>query len=616
MVAVAALGVAPAAARATVTSSTITNWVSSQPGTPSNSPYLVSYDNSPATTMTVSGTAVGTGNVDLACYYGSGQVINYSPSFTVDTDGRFQTTALSLRSIAGHACRLRAVPAGYESTSDTASFAGPQVAVSEAESVAVGSGPNAGKAYSFYLSGTTFTGSSGWSAPGTPSLNPNPINPGACGGSILEPIDPSFSLATPALDCVGSLLSDDLGAWGGRSEVQIDGRNAYDAASAQSLFTAADDTPASQTLDGFPTLSTTVNWNPSSGLVSSSSVESWVACNGANSEHPTFATCSSFVPTGVQLERDISESDGGRVVTMTDTWSSTDGSDHALDLLYDDYVGIGNSMVTPGYQFPGQGSFSAYAPGQAVPGAGSAPGSILVRSNMNAADGDPAESIGAITFSSAPSGFRFAGENEFEERQVLHVPAGGSTRLTYIYSTGYSVADVQALALAAQDRIASPEIAITSPANGASVSTPTATVAGLAGAGSGIASLAVAGRPVAVGAGGAWSTQVPLNPGANTITAVATDGAGATVQAQVTVLYHPPPAPPPPVRCRVPRTKGLKLPAAEKAIRRAHCRVGKIKRIRSRKVRRGRVVDTRPPVGRRLRAGSKVELFVSNGAAK
>ena len=139
-------------------------------------------------------------------------------------------------------------------------------------------------------------------------------------------MDPDFDIGNFAIDCVGSLMGDDLGAFGGRSEVQVDGQNAYDAASAQALFGAASPNPASQNLTGFPqTMADHVVWDPSTGLLSSQSDESWVECNGQNEEVQVFSTCSSFVRSGVQLERDNTTSDGGRVVTMTDTWSSTDG---------------------------------------------------------------------------------------------------------------------------------------------------------------------------------------------------------------------------------------------------------------------------------------------------
>ena len=173
----------------------------------------------------------------------------------------------------------------------------------------------------------------------------------------------------------------------------------------------------------------------------------------------------------MKLERTTTTSDGGRVVTLTDTWSSTDGQAHSLDLLYDDFVGVlaldnGNA----GYEFPGQSSFSQSSPGSDVPGPSNVPGSILVRTNVTKPDGDPNEAAGAITFGKAPSEFRFPSNNEFEEHNLVLVPAGGSASLSYIYSVGYSVADVSALALAAQDRFEPPSVAIGSPASGTAVS--------------------------------------------------------------------------------------------------------------------------------------------------
>jgi beta-lactam-binding protein with PASTA domain len=82
------------------------------------------------------------------------------------------------------------------------------------------------------------------------------------------------------------------------------------------------------------------------------------------------------------------------------------------------------------------------------------------------------------------------------------------------------------------------------------------------------------------------------------------------------VTYQPPPGTAPVPICKVPKTKGTKLPAAEKALRRAHCKVGRVKKVGSRSVRNGRVTRTSPPAGRKLRAGWKIELFVSNGSRK
>ena len=181
-------------------------------------------------------------------------------------------------------------------------------------------------------------------------------------------------------------------------------------------------------------------------------------------------------------------------------------------------------------------------------GPSSAPGSILVRTNVTAPDGSPSEAVGAITFGSAPSEFRFVSNNEFEEHNVIVVPAGGSASLTYVYSVGYSVADVDQLALAAQDRFQPPSVVIGSPSGGTTASTASTTLSGIVSAGSGIKSLAVDGQSVPIAPNGTWSAEVPLSSGMNMITAVATDGAGATAQAQVAVAttrrrHHPRPAP-------------------------------------------------------------------------
>ncbi len=626
IVAIAVLGILPAAARATVTQSQITSWVSQTTDpqghttTLTNAPYLISFDNPPPTTLQVKGNAPGSqlGNlVDVACFFGSGGSVRLKSNVSITSGNNFDTGAVPLRPIAGHACRLRAVPAGQEGASDSSAFAGPQVAVSEAAlpTATIADGPNVGLPYNYYVNDVTFTGWSAWKAVGTNGCGP-----------YAAPIDPAFTVGNFAIDCAGSLLADDLHAWGGRSEIQVDGRNAYDAASAQALFDRSGGlTNGSRDLSGFPSLTASVNWDPATGLASTNSQEALVACTGSDPYKPVSAAqdCPSFADVGVKLDRDITTSDGGRVVTMTDTWSSADGRSHTVDLLYDDFIGLSSLSTVRGYSFPGQGGFNAYIAGDPVSGAGSAPGSIYVHTNVAAADGNPNEAFGAITFSNAPTGFHVTlapppqpqtppPSNGIEEHVVGSVPAGGSTSLTYIYSVGYTLSDVSGLALAAQDRLQAPAVTIASPANGATVSSPTVMLAGTATAGSGIKSLVVGGQPVTVDSGGMWSAQVPLSPGANTITAVATDGAGAIVQAQVTVAYQPPAAPPA-ARCRVPRTKGMKLSKAERTLRRAHCRVGKIKHVKSHRLARGRVTSTTPRAGRRVPAGSKVRLFVSKG---
>ena len=276
-----------------------------KPPATSNNPYLISFDNPPVgpTTLTVKGTAAGGGSVDIVCY-------------SVDPDGHeaergprggagqrehrdLRLGRRSLEPIAGSVCRLRAVPAGSDGAgNDVSNFAGPTLAVSEAAlPVATIGGTllNHGTPYNFYVNDVTFTGTAAWASPGvTPSTSEV-----GCGGPFAAPIDSLGNVGDYAIDCTGSLLSNDLGAFGGRSEVQIDGRSAYDPASAQALFAASGGHAASQNLSGFPSdLTGNVTWDPTTGLLTSTSDESWVVCNGPNMQVQSFATCPNFVSSG------------------------------------------------------------------------------------------------------------------------------------------------------------------------------------------------------------------------------------------------------------------------------------------------------------------------------
>lgn len=71
--------------------------------------------------------------------------------------------------------------------------------------------------------------------------------------------------------------------------------------------------------------------------------------------------------------------------------------------------------------------------------------------------------------------------------------------------------------------------------------------------------------------------------------------------------------PPPVVRCVVPKLAGKTLKAARAALKKANCKAGKVTRARSRKVKVGRVILSRPKAGTRRPIGSAVALVVSRG---
>jgi hypothetical protein len=63
-------------------------------------------------------------------------------------------------------------------------------------------------------------------------------------------------------------------------------------------------------------------------------------------------------------------------------------------------------------------------------------------------------------------------------------------------------------------------------------------------------------------------------------------------------------------RCVVPKLRGKKLKAARKALTKAHCRTGKVKRRKAGKAKRGRVISSSPKAGARRKRNTKVALVV------
>jgi uncharacterized delta-60 repeat protein len=66
-------------------------------------------------------------------------------------------------------------------------------------------------------------------------------------------------------------------------------------------------------------------------------------------------------------------------------------------------------------------------------------------------------------------------------------------------------------------------------------------------------------------------------------------------------------------RCIVPKAKGKGLRAAKRAVIKAHCTVGKVKKAFSAKVKKGRVIAQSAKPGKKLAPGAKIRLTVSKG---
>ncbi len=525
----ATISIVASACLAATASAAITESHITSPGDPS---YTL-YDRtqvSPPPAFTVTGTTVGTGNVDVACYYGS-QHATIAESVTVT--GNSFSVPVEAPQLPGEPCVLRAVPEGDTSAyppGESDPFTGPRVARSEfnleesSQSKVVDGYDletyTLSGYYEFLSAGECGLDYSGLFAPGSLVESDNLFD---CNGALYESDDPASGPST-------------------RSEIQIDGQNAYDTSAASRVYQEAE--PSNKP----PAISVTKTFDTGTGLATVHEVEPLVKCS-TNTYPPTESSCGELVSAGVQLERTWQTTNAGQVAYMTDTWHSTDGNSHTLNALYDqEFVDQASGGA---YQFPGQSGFAGRKSGESVSLPGGA-NTILFKEDQSTPDsGDLEHPQGAIVYDSAPSEalsfYRGTEENYngFEMPYQRTIPAGGSYTLRMAYIQAYSLSEVNSLAATA---LASyqPAVGITSPASGDTVATPSVTVSGTASDNVGLSSLTVGGKAVSVEPNGTWTTSVPLTVGANTITATATNEAGNTKSASITVTYTPVSSPPPP----------------------------------------------------------------------
>ena len=390
---------------------------------------------------------------------------------------------------AGDSCLLLVVPHGTTPTLGSG-YTGPRVGFSEFSTSTISSGANSGTAYDYYFDDATAAASSqsasiddcgpyAYLVDGTTAMNPSPylIN---CGGS--------FYNSPNALDTSAV----------GRSEIQIDGLNAYGSDSADNLFTNSDK------LAGFPALTASLDsFDSSTGNAQTTESEPLVKCTPEpeNLYAPTSSDCTAFASTGVAIKRITSYSNSGRVATVTDTFSSTDSQAHSLDLEYE--MDLQNS--TSGWQLPGQPRLRRRERRHWCRPS-TAPGTVYGIYDVGSAP-SLSNPVGALTFSTPYNSVNFyntlwTGENSALFDYQRMVPAGGSTSIIWSYATGTSLAEVQSYAADALAALR-PAVAITSPANGVTVTSSPVTVTGTAGGGSGVKSVTVNGvtatSPPAIG---------------------------------------------------------------------------------------------------------------------
>lgn len=403
-------------------------------------------------------------------------------------------------------------------------YAGPTLAISDLQNTLVSSGPNAGKLIRYYLYDSQLRGAFDYDSLGGCTIDDS---------YTYDPV--TFASAT--LDYCNAYFTAGNGQSGAgfvaptRSELQVDGADAYTAGNESAMFSGFN------ALAGFPSLTYSYSIDPATGNLVLFETDQVVKCSPGG--YPaTSGNCTSLVPTGVQVKMRITQGASGRVATVAQYFSSTDGRSHAVDLLEDNEFRHYNDDDEWNFPWTGAGLQPYTVPGQVIPGpSASGPGSFFVKGSASVPDGGESAAQGAVTFSNPPSSETVIGTttNSSSYSWVdLHyartVPASGSVVLGFTYSNAFLASEVAGYAAAAQAAYR-PSVTIGS----ATGSKSGAVVTGTAHDATGLSSVTVNGHAAPLGSNGTWKAKVPLGKGLRTVTAVATNVFGNTAQSVVTL---------------------------------------------------------------------------------
>ena len=317
--------------------------------------------------------------------------------------------------LSARTCFLHAVPHGNAGT-NRAAFAGKRVLFQRSRVTAVVGGPNNGVPYDFRYWAPQLLGRSIWQSISTCGLS---------GASTIAPT--SFHISGSAFPCAGFVAP----TTSGRAGVLIDHANAYMPSAAATLFNG------SANALGLLASQTSISTDPSTGNVLIRETENLLRCSPDAATLPATAlTCSSFVSAGVKLDRLIIQQGDGRQALVTDTWSSTDGRHHQVDVFYEDRLG----GTAPVVSFPWAGGFTSYPPGFTQTPPATAPFSFFTRSSPSAPDGDLNNPQGAITLQDRPTSLRFRTGAAIWTQYVRTLTPETPTRISF----GFSWASAQA----------------------------------------------------------------------------------------------------------------------------------------------------------------------------
>jgi hypothetical protein len=421
-----------APAQAAITGSTIT--------TPSDPHFVLIDSDAAAPTLSVAGTATGTGSVDVVCVrngVGFGDV--FAAGVPVAADGTFAVSDVPLTAQAGvrspwssdGTCRLEAWPDGA-TPADRGAFSGPRIALSKLARQRLSVGANAGAVYDAFV----LASGVGYSTLTRPF--------GHVGINDASALDPdTFRASLAGIYNSGSLAPDPPAA---QFSLAVDGQPAYPPAVAS---TGVGSAPSYENPGLVAVTIGVTQFSPATGDMTVREVDQLVKCAPDNAYPPTAASCRRFAPVPVVLVRTTEYSHGQQVTRVVDRWRSTDGLPHRLDLsiLQSRCLGAGGYVCSAhvAHRLPGDAAYAERPDGTTT--GPIAAGAILSRDARDAALGGTAVILGQRTDS-----VRFR-RDTYNDAFVLDyrartIPASGELTMSHTYALTRSADGIEALAAA------------------------------------------------------------------------------------------------------------------------------------------------------------------------
>jgi hypothetical protein len=388
-------------------------------------PAFITYPSTGAASLAVGGTSNGkTARVDIRCDGTTGLVLK--ANVTPNLAGTFGTTisAATMAKLAGQSCVLRAVPAGHASTSSH--YAGPRLLIGDVRTI------------------TNKTGAVIDYRVRAPQINGRGVysSAGSCGLQGSATFSSAYTTSDDVFTCAAR-LANTIGA---RSALQVDGINSYPTTAAATLFSG------SSALAGLQPLTVAVSTDPATGNQTIRESEVIVKCAPDQTTWPVNpATCTSFVPAGVRLDRSITQSGNGRLASIIDSWTSTDGKAHKVNAVYENGSTSGAAFQLP-WISP---EFTLPSANYQVPPSPNSPFNYLVK-YASAADGNTRHDQGAAIVQLAPQAMAFKSSTSLWVQMDRTVPTSGALTMGFAYAWGATSAEVAAAAAAVQPTLSTP----------------------------------------------------------------------------------------------------------------------------------------------------------------